>query len=125
MWKTIFAVEWVLMRRDRGILSSVLLFGVLVVVAAQVGSSQMSRLENGFEELNERRAEARALTKKKLRQAIKDNQPMMNNDPRDPLFMGQDGAAALVILPLGDLGVMAVGQRAQVPQAMRVSMGVH
>lgn len=125
MWKTIFGVEWILMKRDRGIFGAVLVFGVLVAIAAQVGANQVARLEQGFNALSDRRSASQSLIHAKLSKALLDDAPLMSKDPRDPLYMGQTGAAELVVLPLGDLAAIAVGQRALMPQAMRVSMGVH
>jgi ABC-2 type transport system permease protein len=125
MWKIIFGVEWILMKRDRGVLGAVLVFGVLVAIAAQVGANQVARLEQGFSELSNRRAESQSSIHAKLSKALLEDAPVMSQDPRDPLYMGQAGAAELVLLPLGDLAAVAVGQRALLPQAMRVSMGVH
>ena len=125
MWKTIFRIEWVLMRRDRGILAAIVLFGALVVLAAQIGANQVARLNEGFQALEVAEERAREQLGEKLRRALSESLPAMSDDPRDPLFMGQSGASQVVVLPTGALGAMAVGQRALLPQAMRVSMGVH
>ena len=125
MWKTIFRVEWVLMKRDRGTLGAIMLFGLLVVLAAQVGASQVVRLEDSFNSLEEKVEASRSNLRAKLQTAISEDSPSMSNDPRDPLFMGQVGAVELAVLTTGELGALAVGQRALMPQAMRVSMGVH
>ena len=104
-----------------GALTTVLLFGLLVVLAAQIGANQVAGLRKALV-LWKLKPRVESCVKNEAGDGDKGERAF--GDPRDPLYMGQEGASEVVVLPVGDLGAMAVVS-VLVPQAMRVSMGVH
>ena len=113
------------MSRDRGVVIAMLLFGLLVSVAAKLGSTQLEQMNFGVTELEARNHARFTQSLKQLKVLSSTNEPKRGRDPRDPLFMGQEGLTPLIHLPAGPMAVLAVGQRATLPQSMRVAMGIH
>ena len=124
MWARVFRMEWRLMSRDRGMVTSMLLFGLLVSVAAKLGSTQLEQMNLGVTQLEERNRAGFTESLSRLKELSSTNEPKQGRDLRDP-FMGQEGLTPLIHLPTGPMAVLAVGQRATFPQSMRVAMGVH
>lgn len=123
MLRTIMALEWRIMRRDRAALVVLALFGVFLALAAFAGGHHADRHRAGVEgavseEATRRAAHAEALA------ALSPETPLAAADPRDPVWMGQTGAATYAALPPAPLASVAVGQRDMQPQVVRITSDV-
>ena len=122
--RTIARLEWRILRRDRAALAVLALFAGLLLLAAFTGGRRAHQVSDGldralgaqtqrFEALNTQLAKLEAAQAKPVGQ-----------DPRDPTWMGREGAARLATLPPAPLAAVAMGQRDLFPQALRVNTEV-
>ncbi len=122
-WRTVYRLEWRILRRDRSAQLVLGVFAVFLLVAALAGGRAAATLEQGIEA----EVEAERTTEQTHAASLATlgaDEPQSARDPRDPVFMGQDGAARTVVLPPAPLAPIAVGQRDLHPQAVRVTTGV-
>ncbi len=124
-WRTVFRLEWRILRKDRSALLILAIFAVLLVVAALAGGRHASEIEGGLERQTQLQNEHMEALGTKLDQMIAQDAQPSARDPRDPVWMGQDGAAQLATLPPAPLAAVAVGKRHLSPQAVRITTGVH
>jgi len=125
MWRTVLNLEWRILRRDKAALAVLILFALFVVVAALAGGRQADSVTAGLERsktMERERLEAHVAELERLGDS---NEPMSSQDPRDPVWMGQEGAARVAILPAAPLAPVAVGQRDLHPQAVRLTTDEH
>ncbi len=124
-WRTVLKLEWRILGRDRASAMMLVAFAVAVVIAAAAGG----RLAQGTRAAQQKAVsdhQARyEATRKALDVAAASNEPLAASDPRDPLWMGEEGAAQLIVLPPNPLGAIAVGQRSLRPQSFAVSTAAH
>lgn len=129
MWRTVLRLEWRILKRDRAALAVLVLFAVFLVVAAFAGGRHAATTTAGLERAQA--GETQRLTK--LRgdlerllpgKAASEKAALAAEDPRDPVWMGREGAASLAVLPPSPLAPIAVGQRDLHPQAIRVNTDV-
>ena len=120
IWRRVMALEWRIMRRDPSLLWVLGLFSLFLVVASLAGGNHAASLEAGlnksstevnerFQQLNERFT------------ALQADTPLTSKDPRDPVWMGQEGAAQIAVLPPSPLAPIAIGERDIQPQAIRIT----
>lgn len=125
MWRTVLRLEWRILRRDRAALTVLAIFAAFLVLAAVAGGRQATALEAGLERSLAHEREQAQTVQSELAELARSDSPLGANDPRDPVWMGQDGAARTALLPPAPLASVAVGQRDLHPQAVRVTSGVH
>ncbi len=124
-WRTVCRLEWRILRRDRAALAVLALFAAFLLVAAFSGGRRASTLAGVLERAQAAEVGRLAALRTRLVDLESSGAPLTANDPRDPAWMGQKGAARLAILPPGPLAAVALGQRDLHPQAVRVSSGMH
>jgi len=123
-WRTVLRLEWRILRRDRAAQVILALFAGFLVVAAVTGGQHARILADGLERSAAAETERFAALNARMATLTPDA-PLGAEDPRDPVWMGQEGAARLVILPPSPLAPVAVGQRQLHPQAVRVNTGAY
>ncbi|MBT6434640.1 MAG: ABC transporter permease subunit [Deltaproteobacteria bacterium] len=124
-WKTVLNLEWKILKRDRSALAVLLIFAAFLTLAALAGGHHASNLATGLE-----RSEAEETTRLKnhqeeLARLAASNKRLSSKDPRNTVWMGQEGAARLALLPPSPLAPIALGQRDLHPQAVRVTSGMN
>ncbi len=125
MWRTVLGLEWRILRRDKAALGILLLFAVFVVAAALAGGRQADSVREGLKRSQEAESIRFQAHFKELKRLEASQEAMTGQDPRDPLWMGQEGAAKIAILPPAPLAPVAVGQRDLQPQALRLTTEDH
>ena len=131
IWRTVMQLEWRILKRDRAALVILALFCAFLIASAVAGGRHAGTLAVGLErtgaEEDARFAELKAQLDSLSNADTPPNAdtPLTAKDPRDPAWMGQEGAARLAILPPSPLAAIAVGQRDLHAQAVRVTSGVH
>ncbi len=123
MWKTVLRLEWRILARDRAAWAVLLLFAGFLILAALAGGRRAAALEDALD--RSMAQEAERLTARSNGLAGPGDAPLAARDARDPVWMGQDGAARIAVLPPAPLAPIAVGQRELHPQAVKVNTGVH
>lgn len=123
MWRTVMKLEWRLMRRDRAALAVLALFAGCLALAAVAGGRHADRHAAGVERATAEVAARLAAHRAEIER--RGASPLTAADPRDPVWMGQDGAARVAALPPAPLASVAVGQRDLHPQAVRISTDVN
>ena len=123
MWRTVARLEWRILRRDRAALAVLVLFAAFLVLAAFAGGWQAENVARGLTRAQAVEAARDAALRARLVQLETSTAPLSARDPRDPVWMGQEGAARLALLPPAPLAAIAVGQRDLRPQAVRVNTG--
>ncbi len=124
MWRTVARLEWRILRRDRAAVAVLGLFAGFLLLAAFAGGRQAGTVAESLERA--RGAELQRFTElTKALTGLPAEAPLRARDPRDPDWMGSEGAVRLAILPPAPLASVAVGQRDLSPQAIQVSSGVH
>lgn len=122
MWRTVMKLEWRILRRDRAALVVLGLFAGFLVLAAFAGGRHAERHGEGVQrslaEQDARLAGHRADIRR-----LGDG-PATAKDPRDPVYMGREGAAHVAVLPPAPLASITVGQRDLHPQAVRITTEV-
>ncbi len=121
MWRTVMRLEWRILGRDRAALVILALFAGFLVLAAIAGGQHAETLGTGLDRSTTAEAERLAGHRTALDALSSGNTPLGARDPRDAVWMGQQGAARLAVLPPAPLAPVAVGQRQLHPQAVRVS----
>lgn len=125
MWRTVLRLEWRILRRDKAALGILLLFAVFVVAAALAGGRQSDSVREGLER-SQAAERARFETHfKELKRLEQTPEAMSGQDPRDPIWMGKEGAARVAVLPPSPLAPVAVGQRDLQAQAVRLTTEDH
>ncbi len=124
-WKTVFTLEWRILRRDRAAVGILGIFAVFLILSALAGGRHADALSDGL--AASQAAEQAHLERlgDELSTLISQGADPRARDPRDPMWMGQEGAPRMAILPPAPLAPLAVGQRDLQPQAIRVSSKVH
>lgn len=120
-WRTIARLEWRLLRRDRAAIAVIGLFAGLLVLAAFIGGQRTEQVSAGVQRALDAEAAAHAALMQTLAKLTAEQAPLTGADPRDPGWMGREGAARLATLPPTPLAALAVGQRDLQPQALRVT----
>ena len=111
MWRTVLGLEWRILRKDKAALGIIVLFAAFVVAAALAGGRQANSVQEGLERSTASESERFRAHAEELRRLEETQEPMTGNDPRDPIWMGQEGAAKIAVLPPSPLAPLAVGQR--------------
>lgn len=123
-WRTVFRLEWRLLRRDRSALVLIGSFAAVLVLAAIAGGRHAE--ESLQASLRSEQASTTALDARRAElEAIHRGESPPAMDPRDPVWMGEVGAARAVTLPAAPLREVAVGQRDLHPQSIRVTTDVY
>lgn len=125
MWRTVLRLEWRILKRDRAAVAVLGLFAVFLILAAVAGGRQAATLADGLDTASDREAARMSALAERLEASESSLAPLKAKDPRDPAWMGQEGAARLAVLPPAPLAPVAVGQRDLHPQAVRINSGVH
>lgn len=123
-WRTIARLEWRILRRDRAALTVLTLFAGLLLLAAFAGGRRADQVQTGLQAAQHAEAQQVAALEATLADLTARQAAPTGKDPRDPVWMGQHGAARLAILPPAPLAAIAVGQRDLHPQATRVNTDV-
>ncbi len=124
-WRTVARLEWRVLRRDPAALGVLGLFAVLLLATAIAGGRYATEVRSGLERAARHESERHAALRAQLVALDSAGAAPQGRDPRDPLWMGQEGAARVATLPPAPLAAIAVGQRDLHPQALRVDTGVH
>jgi len=125
MWKTVFGLEWKILKRDRSVLAILILFTVFLVLSSVAGGRHASEMAAGLERSKTSNAQHFSALVSTLKSLEGSQKPLSSKDPRDANWMGKVGAARLLVLPSGPLAAVAVGQRDLKPQAIRVNTDFH
>jgi ABC-2 type transport system permease protein len=123
-WRTVYRLEWRILRRDRAALLVLGVFAAFLLVAALAGGRAASTLEAGIRAERQTETDAAEAHTVALESLAGSDKAFSARDPRDPVWMGQDGAAHTAVLPPAPLAPIALGQRDLQPQAVRVTTGV-
>jgi ABC-2 type transport system permease protein len=124
-WKTVLNLEWKILKRDRSALAVLLIFAAFLTVAALAGGHHAQNLANGLERSQLEESTRLAAHQTELKNLVANNKPLSSKDPRNAVWMGQEGAARLALLPPSPLAPIALGQRDLHPQAVRVTSGMN
>ena len=122
--RTIARLEWRILRRDRAALAVLALFAGLLLLAAYTGGHRAHQVSDGLARAQAAQTERLDALHVELARLEATNAHPTGQDPRDPTWMGREGAARLAILPPAPLAAVAVGQRDLYPQALRVNTEV-
>lgn len=120
-WKTVFLLECKILKRDRAAISVLGVFAAFLLVAAFAGGHHAAVLEEGFQRAQREETTRLKALKLDLRKLAGTNAALGNQDPRNTVWMGEEGAAQLAVLPPAPLAPIAMGQRDLHPQAVRVT----
>ncbi len=123
LWQ-IARLEWRILRRERSVVAVLALFAILLVIAAWTGGREAAHLR-AAQERSRAEFNARMAAHHHVVETLDTTAPLQAEDPRDPVWMGQVGAETIAILPPAPLAPIALGQRALLPQSVRVSTSVH
>ncbi len=123
-WSTVMRLEWRILRRERSALAVLGLFSLCLVLAALSSGRHAAELEDGMQRSREAEATRFADAAVTIDDYNRTHKPLQSGDPRNPQYMGSEGAARIAILPSAPLAAMAVGKRDLAPQAVRVTSGV-
>jgi ABC-2 type transport system permease protein len=124
MWRTVLQLEWRILRKERSTFWILGLFSLFLVFAAIFSGRHAGQLENAMGHSLKAEATRDADAAEKIHALTSAQKPLQSKDPRNPQYMGSQGAARIAILPPAPLAAMAVGQRDLVPQAVRVTSGI-
>jgi ABC-2 type transport system permease protein len=125
MWRTVLNLEWRILRRDRAAIAVLVMFSLFLLVAALAGGHHASVLSSGLDRSQSVETRRIKSLHDQLQGLESSSRPLGARDPRDPVWMGKEGAARLAVLPPAPLAPIAVGQRDLRPQAVRVNSDVH
>jgi ABC-2 type transport system permease protein len=121
MWRTVLKLEWRIVRRDKAALAVLGIFAAFLVLAALAGGQHAETLSEGLERTQGAERARLEGHRADLGARVASNAPKTARDPRDPVWMGKEGASRVAVLPPSPLAPIAVGQRQLHPQAVRVS----
>lgn len=123
-WRTIARLEWRILRRDRAALAVLGLFAGLLLLAAFTGGRRAQQVTAGLDRALAAQTQRFADLHATLARLEANQAPPTGQDPRDPMWMGREGAARLATLPPAPLAAVAIGLRDLHPQAVRVNTDV-
>ena len=124
-WKTVFMLEWRILKRDRAAMSVLAIFAGFLLIAAVAGGRHADAINTGLQKAQSDQSTRLNALQTELRELTGTNAVLGNQDPRNAVWMAQEGAAQLAILPPTPLASIAMGQRDLHPQAVRVTNEVH
>jgi len=124
MWLKVLKLEWRILRRDRSALGVLSLFAFFLIFSALAGGRYASGVAEGLSNGHAAQDARVSALAKELASLEGSATPLSGKDPRDPVWMGEEGFAQHVALPPSPLAAVAVGQRDLHPQAVRVTTGV-
>ncbi len=124
IWKRVMQLEWKVLRRDKSVLLTLLVFGIFLVLASLSGGEQSRTLEEGLTRSQQEESERFENHASNLKKLEASKTPLKSSDPRDAVWMGKTGGTRLAVLPPGPLAPIATGLRDIQPQAVRVTMDV-
>lgn len=124
MWMKVLRLEWRILRRERAAFVVLGIFTLFLMVAALAGGRYAANLEDGLLAGQAAESERLSTLKERLISLDKSGKALTSKDPRDPVWMGEEGYARFVALPPSPLAPIAVGQRDLNAQAVRVTTGV-
>jgi len=125
MWRTVLRLEWRILRRDRAAIAVLGIFAAFLTLAAVAGGRHATSIAAGLERAQADEATRLDALSAQLAKVESSKTPLTAKDPRDPVWMGQEGGARLAVLPPAPLAPIALGQRELHPQAVRVTTGGH
>lgn len=123
--KTVFMLECRILRRDSAAKIVLAVFAAFLLVAAFAGGRHAAALEAGFRKAQQEQSSRLTSLSVKLKKLTGTNTVLGNEDPRNTVWMAQEGAAQFALLPPAPLAPIAMGQRELHPQAVRVTNSVH
>ena len=123
-WWTVFKLEGRILRRDRSVHIVLGLFALFSLFASASGGRLAGELASALERSEDDVAERYDEHAAELKKLDGSKQPMRSIDPRNTVWMGQEGAARVAVLPPAPLAPIAAGQRDIRPQAVRVTSNV-
>lgn len=124
MWRTVFHLEWRILRKERSTFLVLGLFSLFLFLGALSSGRHATQLENAIQHSQETEGARFAEAIKQIETFTRVQKPLQSKDPRNPHYMGSDGAARIASLPPAPLAAMAVGQRDLLPQAVKVTSGI-
>ena len=89
------------------------------------GGRQADSVKEGLERTKAAEVDRFQAHAEELKRLAETQEQMSGVDPRDPIWMGQEGAATIAVLPPAPLAPIAVGQRDLQPQAIRLTTEDH
>ncbi|MEE2788330.1 MAG: ABC transporter permease subunit [Myxococcota bacterium] len=121
MWRTVFILEWRILRRDRAVLACLLIFAVMLLAAGLMSGRHDRMVAQGVQQaLNDEESRLADLRTKQS-QLVASDAPRRSKDPRDPGWMGKVGGVRLAPLPRLPLNAVAVGQSDLQPRLVQLS----
>ena len=123
--KTVFMLECRILRRDRAAMTVLAVFSAFLLIAAFAGGRHASALEEGFRKVKQEQSSRLNTLSVELKKLAGTNAALGNEDPRNTVWMAQEGAAQFALLPPAPLAPIAMGQRDLHPQAVRVTNSIH
>jgi ABC-2 type transport system permease protein len=120
IWRRVMALEWRIMKRDPSLIWVLSIFAIFLILSSLAGGDHADSLEDGLSRSQEE-VDNRFQGLQNQLSNLKPDSPLRSKDPRDPVWMGQDGGAQLAILPPGPLAPIAIGERDLHPQAIRIT----
>ena len=123
-WWTVFKLESRILRRDRSVHLVLGLFALFSLFASASGGRLAGELASALERSEDDVAERYDEHGAELKKLDGSQQPLRSIDPRNTVWMGQEGAARVAVLPPAPLAPIAAGQRDIRPQAVRVTSNV-
>lgn len=125
IFKTVFVLECRILRRDRAAMTVLAVFAGFLLVAAFAGGRHAGALEESFLKIEHEQSSRLSNLRNELEKLTGSNAVLGNQDPRNTVWMAQEGAAQFALLPPAPLAPIAMGQRDLHPQAVRVTNNVH
>lgn len=122
--RTIARLELRILRRDRAALAVLGFFAGLLLLAAYTGGHRAHQVSDGLDRALSAQTQHFVSLHAQLAKLEATQAPPIGQDPRDPSWMGREGAARLATLPPAPLAAVAIGQRDLFPQALRVNTEV-
>ncbi|MBL90689.1 MAG: hypothetical protein CMH56_02615 [Myxococcales bacterium] len=124
MWRTVMKLEWRILRKERSTFWILGLFSFCLMFAAISSGRHATQLANAMQHSQEAETTRYTEAAVKIDTLTNAKNPLQSKDPRNPQYMGSEGAARIAILPPAPLAAMAVGQRDLLPQAVKVTSGI-
>ena len=101
------------------------LFAGFLVLASLAGGNHARQMAKGLERSETEEVQRLTTLAQKLAKLETTQKPLSARDPRNAVWMGQEGAARLAVLPPAPLASVAMGQRDFRPQAVRVTSALN
>ena len=99
MWRTVLRLEWRILSRDRAAQAVLGLFTVFLILATTANNRQTASLADGLSRAADAESARLDGLRSQLKQLESGSTPLSAKDPRDPMWMGQQGSARLITLP--------------------------